>query len=99
MECVSPSLRRATIAIRVVSPRAAKIVHCSRRVGAFALSRRVDIGFNVLHLLCPTALVAAEGFEMELRWKAFESRFRQCEQGSRRGGLKTKLDDGARGVG
>lgn len=83
MEYGCPWLSFATSDSRVRSPNAAKTGACSGHAAATLLAL-CDITFDVLHLLCPAALVLQEGFLSTMRCNVLEAGFdhyQQCPRG------------------
>src|SRR5208337_4871202 len=74
MDADCPELSRATSASRVLSPNAAKSTACAGRLDGARLGFFRDISLDILHLLCPAAVVSAQGVGAPFGRNSFETR-------------------------
>src|ERR1035438_3156067 len=89
----------ATSASRVSSPSAANTGARVCRLAAMRLRLFCDMLLDVLHLLCPTAVVHAECFVATVAGDFVKARLREHKQGAACGLLQPEFDKGGRFLG
>src|ERR1700736_1169572 len=96
MEHGRPRQSFATSDSRVSSPSAAKTGAFASRWAAILLRFLGDMALDVLHLLCPTAVIHAKRFEAAVAGDFVEAGFCDHKQRAGRGLLQPEFDERGR---
>src|SRR5215471_4151599 len=86
----------ATSDSRVSSPKAAKTGAGTRPLAAMLLRRFCNISLDVLHLLCPTAFIPAEGFKTEVPGEIVKTALSEHKERAARRFLQPEFDQRGR---